>query len=374
MKFKRLVAYGCSFTAAEETGDAEYLGIDEDELDKIKEEQPERRHNARYNEVLNNWKKSTNRELFDKAEMDSACHANSWVAIFGKDHNIPCTNRAIPGASLQYIAFKLQEDIYRGKIKDDDLVVVGITSANRMFRLYNQPDPKAGWAILNKVMSTPLVPLASPPIFKENDWVDAGKWLTTFELNEYNIHYNFLQTYMNLLFLGQNYLKNRLIIVPILGAFTYANFTLPDRAKWGFTAEDDDKFEVQVNKEYYDNLLANKTIKEMDQYDIEYHMKRIDFDQYIKFKIPSPYDSFIPYLEGRVNHDFIKLCETMINMASGIILPVPSLSDFKSFLIVNGFKGKKSHGWGHPTKLVHKLYYERVLKQPLLERLECLLK
>jgi len=242
--------------------------------------------------------------------------------------------------------------------------------------MYSQPDPTVGWSILNKVMGQAFVPLSMPDrsVFKENDWADAGKWLTTFELNEYNLHYTFLQTYINLLFLGQNYLKNRLIIVPILGAFSFANFATHDRAKWGFTAEDDDKFEIQVNKEYYDNLLANKTIKEMDRSDIEYHMKRIDFDQYMRFKMTSPASSLIPYLEGKVSHDFIKLCETMINMAPGSILPVPSLSDFKAFLYMNRFKDKTVHGWGHPTKLVHKLYYERVLKQPIRERLECLLK
>lgn len=381
MKFKRVVAYGCSFTAAEETGDADFLGVDEEELDAIKLENLIRNENEKFQKLVSEWKIRNNKTYFPKEESEGASHAHSWVAHFAKEYNLPLANRAEPGSAFQNILFKIQRDIHNGKIRDDDLVVVGTTTANRLYKLYPHPDPDRGWMKLTKVMgaignwsSFPEHTMANGDTFSKRDWEDSSKWLVNFELNNYNIHFVYLQTFLTLLYLGETFLKNRLIIVPVLGPYQFAAWPAHKREKWGFTAEDDNMFNVNLKREYYDDMLASIDPNARDTNDVEYLENRIDFDQYLDNKFGCPERSLIPYLWGKVHIEFIDICTTMVDKNTEAILQVPGLSDFKKFLVINEFKKKTSHGWGHPTKLVHKLYYEKCLKNHLRERVECLIK
>ena len=123
MKIGRIVSYGCSFTAGQELGDAEILQIDEDVLDKMKRDAG----------VLSGANIYKTKEMQNKC--DELSLTLSWPSHLAKKINVPCWNRAVLGTSLGDAIYKLTYDLEHGHIKDDDLIIVGITCPTRFSTL-----------------------------------------------------------------------------------------------------------------------------------------------------------------------------------------------------------------------------------------------
>ena len=116
---KRLVAYGCSQTAALETNDNELMP----ELVHIKKQQGAMA-------FLQEVKKRI--PEFNLAEYLDTQKENSYANLLATRLGLECSNRAVSGDSNSAMLWKIDQDIVIGNIKDDDLVIVGITSRERI--------------------------------------------------------------------------------------------------------------------------------------------------------------------------------------------------------------------------------------------------
>lgn len=129
-KYKKIVAYGCSFTAGDELGDAEGLGMTEDEVDTLKRSG------------------ITRRQLYGSSSIELRCgelgRHQSWVRWLSEKYSVPYSNRAVAGGSLQQMVFRIERDYRTGLIKDDDLVLVGVTSMFRWFQ-FNHSGKELTW-------------------------------------------------------------------------------------------------------------------------------------------------------------------------------------------------------------------------------------
>jgi hypothetical protein len=128
--FNRIIAYGCSYTAGDEIMDHIVMGVSFEECNQWKQD------------YLNNKTASlahtTNFKKDFNIRWDDPLHRNSsWAAQLAKLLNVPFENRAMNGSGLdeQYLGIYMDYD--QGRILDTDLVLVGLTSMNRMidFRL-----------------------------------------------------------------------------------------------------------------------------------------------------------------------------------------------------------------------------------------------
>lgn len=117
--FKRVVAYGCSFTAGQELGDSIVLGKPEDEVDQFK-----RKHGIH-----------CIKEIYGDDETRARCtklsSELSWPNYIAKKLGVECVNRAELGTSVNEFIFNIERDIATGQIHDDDLILVGMTSPVR---------------------------------------------------------------------------------------------------------------------------------------------------------------------------------------------------------------------------------------------------
>jgi len=126
LPYKRLISYGCSFTAGSELTDHEFLGFTEDELFKY----------VKKHKITGTY------ELFDSLNVTPQVHrevlaknsTKSWPNYIGKHFDLPVINRAIPGSSLSEATYNILKDSHDGRITDDDLVIVGVTSPARWFQ------------------------------------------------------------------------------------------------------------------------------------------------------------------------------------------------------------------------------------------------
>lgn len=121
-KYKRIVAYGCSFTAGDELPDAQILGISEDEIDTLKRSGISRR------------------DLYGKydPEIIKLGKTLSWVRWLSDRYGVDYSNRAQGGGSLPQMVFRIERDLRIGNIREDDLVLVGLTSMYRWFQFDNK--------------------------------------------------------------------------------------------------------------------------------------------------------------------------------------------------------------------------------------------
>jgi len=151
-EFNRIVAYGCSFTAASETADEDlycHLGTRR-EIDEFK-----RKHEnyAIFSDEINKICKGNYPEKFtengDKININydlvvELQKENSYVNKLAELYNVSCFNRAIAGSSVSYSIFKILSDISAGLVNpDNDLIFVGITTKGRFWSFdptndYNQ--------------------------------------------------------------------------------------------------------------------------------------------------------------------------------------------------------------------------------------------
>lgn len=64
--------------------------------------------------------------------LDKLNKQKSWARWFADGLNLPWENRAQPGSSMAQIIFEIERDIFNNYINDTDLIIVGITSPNRI--------------------------------------------------------------------------------------------------------------------------------------------------------------------------------------------------------------------------------------------------
>ena len=137
----RIVAYGCSFTAGDEIMDHTCMNMSFEECNKVKSRYL--RMGKNYNS-FKNYLVSTIDGIRDFGkdhadQLDYDLHRNSsWAAQVAKAVNVKFENRAINGSGLDEHYFNIYRDWHKGLIQDGDLVLVGLTSMNRMpdFRIH----------------------------------------------------------------------------------------------------------------------------------------------------------------------------------------------------------------------------------------------
>jgi hypothetical protein len=118
----RILAYGCSYTAGDEIMDHVIMGVTLEECNRLKKE-----YIAKETATTLQFKNDFN------IKWDEPLHrANSWAAQVAKLVNLPFENRAMNGSGLDEHYLKIYSDYEKGLILDSDLVLVGLTSMNRM--------------------------------------------------------------------------------------------------------------------------------------------------------------------------------------------------------------------------------------------------
>lgn len=132
----RIVAYGCSFTAGDELMDHVTMGVGFEECNEIK-----RKYLGKntYGAVKKNVPMAMGdfyKDYGDRLD-DRLCGNSSWAAQVADMLGVPVVNRAIKGSGLDEHYFGIYRDWHKGLIQDGDLVLVGLTSMDRMpdFRL-----------------------------------------------------------------------------------------------------------------------------------------------------------------------------------------------------------------------------------------------
>jgi len=143
--YKRIISYGCSFTAGAEITDHDFIGITEEELATC----------ARRNGYTGS------RELYEHFSVDEdtrrkileSNREKSWPNYIAQRYNIPLLNQAIPGSSLSHASYCILRDIHSNVVQPTDLILVGITSPNRWFQFTETGRPffgvfNRGWNLL----------------------------------------------------------------------------------------------------------------------------------------------------------------------------------------------------------------------------------
>ncbi len=184
--FNRIVAYGCSFTAGQELGDAYILGMSHEEVDALK---------IKHGHGVEAYKKIYG-YLGDICEKHSK--TLSWVNQLADKLGVPCLNMASHGGSMQQMVFKIFQDIQTNKLTDQDFIIVGITSPYRFFYLGERKEE------ITQVFS-----------FRET-WLDTNLYdaLIDTYANDLNIMYNYLKDIKYLDDLASLRFRGRMILVP----------------------------------------------------------------------------------------------------------------------------------------------------------------
>jgi hypothetical protein len=172
----RIVFYGCSFTAGSELADQELMpNLSKEEIDKLKIEE----------QYL--FYERFDRNIFYRLENEK-----SWSRWFSDELNLPWVNRAMRGSSMGQIIFDIEKDINNKEILDTDLVIVGITSPERIC-LFNDHG-------------------AFTQIIHANNQSWDKKFKEDFILNIFNDEYNLFNWYKDIKYLDllSNKLNGRL--------------------------------------------------------------------------------------------------------------------------------------------------------------------
>ena len=184
MQFNRLVAYGCSHTAASETNDEDWL----ENSDQIKREKGSEEFYKLVQKYNNN---------IDWHEFKNYSKVNSWAKFLADKLGIDCLNNGYPGNSIQQMFWEIKRDMLNGTLTDADLIIVGLTSPNRMiyFHEYNQITVHLGF---------------------HDQWPDAVKkgYRAVVEFNNDEvIRFNYAMCLESLARLAETKLANRLFFV-----------------------------------------------------------------------------------------------------------------------------------------------------------------
>lgn len=124
--YKRIISYGCSFTAGSELTDHLVIGMEEKDLFSYVKE----------NDIRGTFQLYQALEIPRKTqhEINASNAAASWPNFISKHFNVPLANRAVAGTGLSHSTYRILHDLHNSVIEDDDLVIVGITSPTRWFQ------------------------------------------------------------------------------------------------------------------------------------------------------------------------------------------------------------------------------------------------
>jgi hypothetical protein len=124
--FDRVIAYGCSHTAAYETNDTQWR-LDADNY-KLKHGVAEF-----YNFIGRTYpgKWDYQRHIENQKE-------NSFANVLARLMKVPCINNAIPGNSLAQIVWQIDTDLANDQITNCDLILIGLPTPNRVIHFTDQ--------------------------------------------------------------------------------------------------------------------------------------------------------------------------------------------------------------------------------------------
>ena len=124
LEFNRLITYGCSHMAALESADENYY-VDAEEI--------KRKHGYPYFRKL--LQQNKNFVLEDYIEENKK---QSWPLLLSKKLNVPCLNRANPGASIYKIIWDFESDVSSGILSNNDLILIDLVSPYRLIDFSNE--------------------------------------------------------------------------------------------------------------------------------------------------------------------------------------------------------------------------------------------
>jgi hypothetical protein len=184
-KFTRLIAYGCSHTQGQEIIDEKHIPG----ADKIKSLQG---RDAFWQAILEKYPETD----LDEYHIRSRPHA--WPRHLADRIGIPWDNRAFPGISIYNMIYNIDRDLANGNILDTDLVILGITSPNRLIYIHHE----------GRDRSLNLGHLHGWPQIFEQGYPFFIKWM-----NDPTIMFHFSTALRALLHTAQTRLKNQLYFV-----------------------------------------------------------------------------------------------------------------------------------------------------------------
>ncbi len=138
--YNRIIAYGCSWTAGDELRDHEILEMKFHECNLLKKKLK-----------LIDWWKLEYREKTIRQWINENVQQNrnaSWAAHLATKLNLKFENRAVGGSSIEEHYYSIVRDISQKKINQDDLVVVGLTTMERLF-FFKKEKPMSKLLTLN---------------------------------------------------------------------------------------------------------------------------------------------------------------------------------------------------------------------------------
>lgn len=158
MKF---IAYGCSYTQGIELADTFLTNMSDDRTEKLKA-----KHGHNWVDRL---AKHTSKET--QAKYENIMAHRSYAGIISKI--LPTKqyiNRARSGNSNASMYFDLAADLHNGKINQDDVVLVGLTSADRLpfwveSKYIENGLPTGGWWPSPKLKKETIIR------YNDNDWL-----------------------------------------------------------------------------------------------------------------------------------------------------------------------------------------------------------
>ena len=172
---KRILAYGCSYTAGMEIMDHVVMGVSFEECNRQK-----------LNYLTDGKTSAALTGKFRKdfnIKLDDPLHKNnSWAGQLAKLLNLEFENRAMNGTGLDEQYLKIHNDYNQGLILEDDLVLVGLTSMDRMidFRSKEKITTLMSRNIPDEVSSKLLLDIAN------DDYLVFQYFKTLILLNSFN--------------------------------------------------------------------------------------------------------------------------------------------------------------------------------------------
>ena len=120
VEIKRVVAYGCSYTAGAELADEDFIK----DADAIKRKIGLPKFNIQYSKIINS------------PELIEAQQKKTFVSHLSKLLEVDVLNRAMSGTGLEEHITRFRYDIMSNNLNRNDLVVLGITSMNRWVHIH----------------------------------------------------------------------------------------------------------------------------------------------------------------------------------------------------------------------------------------------
>jgi len=144
IKINRIHVFGCSFTAGAELIDHivfSSLG-NMDEIDRKKFSAGSKFEAVYKSHISPEWRNESGFIDYKKVSVEQKKFA--WPAILERLSGISIINHAIPGTSNDLMFYELDKLFAEGKILPTDLVIIGLTSPNRVsyFNPYNYYKPE----------------------------------------------------------------------------------------------------------------------------------------------------------------------------------------------------------------------------------------